>query len=315
MIYYEEVQKYEKQVARKRYIKPRLPELKNKQWELEKIVKDLEKKKISEDKDVERMEGHSLAAFLYTVIGKYDQVLDKERKEAYEATTKYKVAFAELEAVEKDIHQMEHDLECFANAEKNYDEALHNWMNEVASTSFSEEYSKEIRGYQRKLGEIQSHKKEIKDGKIAAENAIATTELILSGLDNAHSWGIYDTFLGGGLLADVVKYDQIDQVEHDMQRLHIQLYNLQKELKDIKIEGHIEALASSDSRFVDIFFDNIFSDWQIMGEIKRTKESAEAMLSQLNDVAKKIELMEVAVSEEEAKVKEQLANALASIKK
>ena len=78
-----------KQIARKNYIKPRLPELKDKCWELEKRVGDLEKKKLVEDEDVKRLEGHSLAAFVYAIIGKKEEQLDKERREAYEATAKY----------------------------------------------------------------------------------------------------------------------------------------------------------------------------------------------------------------------------------
>lgn len=310
MNYYEEVQKYEKQIARKRYIRPRLPMLKDKRLELLNMVKELEKKKRSEDEDVKRMEGHSLAAFLYTVMGKRQEVLDKERREAYEATTKYNVALAELEAIERDIHHMEDDLGCYANAEKNYEEALLKWMNQQAIMPMTEELSKELRECQRLLGEIQARKKEIKEGKRATEAAIVTAEYIVSGLDNAHSWGVFDAFFNGGLFADMIKYEQIDQVEEDIQRFHVQLYNVQKELKDIKIQGHIETVSSRDTRFVDMFFDNIFIDCGVMGDIKRTKESTQIMLAKLKDVVKKIEIMEDAVLEEETKVKERLAKAL-----
>ena len=46
-------------------------------------LKKLEKSKLAEQADVDRLEGHSLAAFFYQVIGKMDEKLDKERQEAY----------------------------------------------------------------------------------------------------------------------------------------------------------------------------------------------------------------------------------------
>ena len=44
---------------------------------------ELERTKLAEQADVDRLEGRSLAAFFYGVVGKMDEKLTQERAEAY----------------------------------------------------------------------------------------------------------------------------------------------------------------------------------------------------------------------------------------
>ena len=307
---YDELQKYEKQIARKNYIKPRLPELKNKQWELEKRVKDLEKKKLIEDEDVKRLEGHSLAAFVYAVIGQKGERLEKERREAFEATAKYNAVLAELEEVKKDIHKMEYDLECYVNAEKNYEETLKKWMEEVSTASLSDEQTVYVKTCQRELAAIQNQKREIKEARRAAEKAIATAERISTDLADAHGWGVYDIVVDGGLLADVVKYDHICHAEDNLTILHTDLYHLRKELKDIKVDGFISINISKDMKIVDMFLDNIFTDFATLGEIKRSRKEVEDLITQLRDAIDYLSKLDGAVVEKEMEATKKLADAL-----
>ena len=72
------------QVAEKKSCKAKQKELTAQRDTLADCLKKLEKSKLAEQADVDRLEGHSLAAFFYQVIGKMDEKLDKERQEAYE---------------------------------------------------------------------------------------------------------------------------------------------------------------------------------------------------------------------------------------
>ena len=71
------------QVAEKKRLEAKLQELYTQQETLEAQTGELERAKLSEQSDVDRLEGRSLAAFFYNVVGKLDQKLDKERQEAY----------------------------------------------------------------------------------------------------------------------------------------------------------------------------------------------------------------------------------------
>ncbi len=65
------------QVAEKKSCKAKQKELTAQRDTLADCLKKLEKSKLAEQADVDRLEGHSLAAFFYQVIGKMDEKLDK----------------------------------------------------------------------------------------------------------------------------------------------------------------------------------------------------------------------------------------------
>ena len=67
------------QVAEKKSCEAKQKELTAQRDTLADRLKMLEKSKLAEQADVDRLEGHSLAAFFYQVIGKMDEKLDKEQ--------------------------------------------------------------------------------------------------------------------------------------------------------------------------------------------------------------------------------------------
>ena len=91
------------QVAEKKSCEAKQKELTAQRDTLADRLKKLEKSKLAEQADVDRLEGHSLAAFFYQVIGKMDEKLDKERQEAYAARVKYDAALYDLSSVDTDF--------------------------------------------------------------------------------------------------------------------------------------------------------------------------------------------------------------------
>ena len=65
------------QVAEKKSCEAKQKELTAQRDTLADRLKKLEKSKLAAQADVDRLEGHSLAAFLYQVIGKMDEKMDK----------------------------------------------------------------------------------------------------------------------------------------------------------------------------------------------------------------------------------------------
>lgn len=81
--YDEQLQKLQEQIARKRQLEAQVSELRTQRSTLSTRVRELEAIKMQEQADVDKLEGRSLAAFFYNVIGKMDEQLNKEREEAY----------------------------------------------------------------------------------------------------------------------------------------------------------------------------------------------------------------------------------------
>ena len=77
--YDEQLQKLQEQIARKRQLEAQISELRTQRSTLSARVRELEAIKMQEQADVDKLEGRSLAAFFYNVIGKMDEQLNKER--------------------------------------------------------------------------------------------------------------------------------------------------------------------------------------------------------------------------------------------
>ena len=73
----EDLQQLKDKVTQKKRMETELLDLYAQKRDLEGKVAKLEKIKNSEQKDVERLEGGSLAAFFYNVVGKMDKKLTK----------------------------------------------------------------------------------------------------------------------------------------------------------------------------------------------------------------------------------------------
>ena len=112
------------QVAEKKSCEAKQKELTAQRDTLADRLKMLEKSKLAEQADVDRLEGHSLAAFFYQVIGKMDEKLDKERQEAYAARVKYDAALHDLSSVDADLEQIQNRLERLSDCERQYQAAL-----------------------------------------------------------------------------------------------------------------------------------------------------------------------------------------------
>lgn len=83
-------------------------------------IKELEKRKTAlqdeelklwrlwkrEEQDVERLEAPTLSAFWYALTGRKEQMLDKEKQEAYAASVKYSTVKNELEEIRQELERL-----------------------------------------------------------------------------------------------------------------------------------------------------------------------------------------------------------------
>ena len=118
----------QQQVAEKKRLEAKLQELYTQQEMLEAQTQTLERAKLNEQADVDRLEGRSLAAFFYNVVGKLDQKLDKERQEAYAAQVKYDAAARELDSVQADIARCEDQTARLAGCEERRELPFHKML-------------------------------------------------------------------------------------------------------------------------------------------------------------------------------------------
>lgn len=116
-------------------------------------------------------------------------------------------------------------------------------------------------------GAVMDRLKELKEAKQAAQDVIARIDHAISSLDSASSWGILD-LLGGEMFSSFVKREKIKSANNDISEVLHLLNRLNKELEDINMHLPSEISDTMGDNALDIWFDNIFTDIKVQGEIK-----------------------------------------------
>ena len=99
------------QCARKKKLEASAAELRRQRDTYAARAEELKEAMREEQADVDRLEGRSLTAFFYNVVGKMDEKLTQERQEAYAARVRYDAAARELAGAEEDLARCQAELE------------------------------------------------------------------------------------------------------------------------------------------------------------------------------------------------------------
>ena len=304
MTYYDEkLQQLQEQMARSKQLEAMIKELRNQRDSLTAQVRELESIKLEEQADVDRLEGRSLAAFFYNVIGKMDEQLDKERQEAYAARVKYDAAARELEGVEADLRRYESELSALRGCEHRYDEVLKEKADAIKAAGGSN--GEEILKLEERNAFLESQKKELQEAISAGNAALSTTQQVLSSLDSAEGWGTWDLF-GGGLVADLAKHSHLDEAQGAIEQLQSQLRRFKTELADVTIQADMQVNVDGFLRFADYFFDGLFADWAVLDRISQSKEQVQNTKQQIETVLFRLNSMQRSAEQEQAQIKEEL---------
>ena len=105
------------QCARKKKLEASAAELRRQRDAYAARAEELKEAMREEQADVDRLEGRSLAAFFYNVVGKMDEKLTQERQEAYAARVRYDAAARELAGSEEDLARCQAELGTLAGIE------------------------------------------------------------------------------------------------------------------------------------------------------------------------------------------------------
>lgn len=116
--------------------------------------------------------------------------------------------------------------------------------------------------------------RELREAKLAGQEALAYLNRAADSLQSAGNWGIVD-MLGGGLISTFVKHSKMNDAEELVQQARSALKRFQKELMDVENveEFHIET--GDFLAFADYFFDGIIADWLMQSRINEARTQVE----------------------------------------
>ena len=303
ILYNEQLRILYDMVCRKQHLEKMRQELTEQKDVLTETVSELNEARLKEQADVEKLEGGSLSAFFYNVIGKMDEKLTKEREEAYAAAVKYDAAVRELQKVEADLQKNESDLNSFGNCEEQYEELLALKKERMKTTGHWA--AENIFEFEQRLTYLNNQERELEEALEAGAAAEKRVEDVLGCLSGAEKWGTFD-LLGGGVLADAMKYSKLDDAQLLIEDLQNRLRCFKTELADVTIDTEMNIKIDGFLQFADYFFDNLFTDWTVMEKIHNSQLQVENTGDQIESVMEKLKEMKEQVQIQKKTVQEKL---------
>lgn len=259
-----------------------------------------------EQEDVEKLEGPSLTNYFYQFVGKLDEKLDQERREAYAARVKLEAAERELNGIEADLSEIESQLSGISIAQAQYQEELEKKRRALKASETP--VAARILETENKIAALESQKREVNEAIAAGNSARSTAECIMSELDDADGWNTWDMIGGGGVLTHMAKHSHLDEAQDLVYKLQSQLRRFKTELTDIQIDADLQVNVDGFLRFADYFFDGIFADWAVGDRISQSRSSVESTKSQIGRMLVRLEQMQTSLDREVTECSKELEN-------
>ncbi|MBO3375523.1 hypothetical protein [Clostridium perfringens] len=289
----EKIKECRENMALKEILEKRNLSLENELNSKEKELGELEKRLNKELKDVQKLKSLSFSNLISNILRNKDEKLEKEEREYLEAKLKYDNFKFKVEKLRYDVEENNNRLGQLINIEGKYKDLISEKRELVKK--FNLNIRDEIIEIENEIKDLLSNKTEISEALREANNCLMISEETLKSLMSAKNWGIYD-IVGGGMISSAIKHNRIDDAKTYMERLSYSVDRLNKELGDVDTSIFNEGLNISGFSYTfDIFFDNIFSDFSVQGEINDSLYKIEDFRNKVLNLIRKLEEKENSV--------------------
>lgn len=264
------------QITVKKRLETMLKELQAQQEHLSKKVADLEAEMNSERRDMETLEGRSLAAFFYYCLGKRDEKLDTGRRNFYAARVKYDAARRELESIETDIEATQEDLADLADCETRYAAAIDKKRSAIEEADNPQSW--EFIEKEQALNTLIYREKDLEEAVSAGTGVLRIASDVLNSLRSVENLSYLDR-LGHNPLTDMAKHDTLDEAQKNVEALQVALQCFNKELSDIPSRENIQDRIDRMLQFSESFFENLFMDASVPERLRQSYAQVEQVLN------------------------------------
>ncbi|MGQ8871567.1 hypothetical protein [Paenibacillus sp. TSA_86.1] len=264
-----------------------------KQWQakVEHCTEVLQK----EQRDVDRLNGMSLASFFYDLIGKKTERLEKEELELLESKAAYDTACRMLQDVQEQRTQVEQELQ--------RQQQYQFWESDYQILWGKKEdrllkLDEELQHLAEEREHLASELQELNEAFREGEYLVYALERAEKALESAGNWGIYD-MMGGGVLSTHIKRSRMDDAQVAIIDASKRLRRFQKELEDVEMAVRADLNLGGLLSFADYFFDNFFVDWMIQDKIRSAEKQVRHGLSMVRQT---IQVLQGEIKDHEAQL-------------
>jgi chromosome segregation ATPase len=241
-----------------------------------------------EQKTVERLEHLSFARIAASLKGSREQTLERERAEADAASYHVADAQARLEAVQQQLEAGRRRMAELDAAPESYAAVLAE--KERHLTESADPRRAELLNLASERGQLNGELAEMDKAMHDAGAARQALQTVQDTLGSARSWNTYDAFFGGGMIADAVEHSRLDQAAQEAAEADRRMAVLRTELADLDHTAETSPLIaiSSATKFVDMWFGNIFTDLAVRDRITQGQQNVERSLQVVGDVQQRL---------------------------
>ncbi|WP_062295897.1 hypothetical protein [Demequina maris] len=244
---------------------------------------ELERTLQAERADVGRLEQLSLTRIWAALRGDTADRLAVERAEADAASLAVASAQRRFDSAHREYTKVRREHDGLSGVDRAYTDALAEY--ESALRAAGGRGAAELTTIAEDLGTAGARRREITEAVGALQDTRQALGRALESLDSAGGWSTYDTFFGGGLVADMVKHFKIDAATEAFTRVNRALERLSVELADIGVSALDGVDISTTLAVFDVLFDNIVSDWMVRDRIAQARSRAYDLRDRLADLA------------------------------
>ena len=264
----------------------RLAEAQARVAELESAVESKTAALRAEERDVERLESFSPTRIWAGLTGRRDVDLDRETAERDAARYALAEVQARLASAQWDADAFAEQLRALGDVEGRYTEALAAKAEWVRGHDHAVGNQLDVLAGQ--LGRLQAEDHELAEahaaGVRARERLLHADDL----LGRAGGWSNWDTFGGGGMVTDMMKYGRIDEATAQLRQADEALRRFSRELADVQMSAVGGVEVGEMTRVFDVWFDNIFSDWAVRDRIREASERTRQALAAVDESLRRV---------------------------
>lgn len=245
---------------------------------MESKLPGLEQSVRDEQSDVDRMESGGISSFVYSILGRQEEKLEKERREARQAQDQYQAALNTLQDLHRQRESISDSISQLGDLQRKYQQLYEAERQRILQSSIPN--GQRLRELEEDGRQLRSLEQELIEAQDAGDAVMEQINRIRKSLDSASTWGTVDLFTDG-FFADMAKYSHMDDAQAEMQELNRLLRRFSKELQDVDTHANLSADIGSGMRFADFFFDGFFTDAMALSRIDRVKKQVEDIAFQV----------------------------------
>ena len=264
------------QIHEKNRLKRETASLEAQQKKLSDKLRELESILRHEQRDVDNLQRITLSTVFMRLNGTHADVLAREQADVAAAALKCDVARREMEDVQKEIAARRKMLGDLHLCEHRYQELLAQKRALLSESAAGER----VRSLEEEIARLQAQQKELREAIDAGGSALKTAHEIVDCLKSANGLATWD-LLGGGLLVDLAKHNELNNAQVLIERLQHRLRSFKTELSDVQMD--LQLPVGDFLSVADYLFDGLIADWMMKKRIGRALEQIENTRDQLEN--------------------------------